>query len=119
MPNIVLPFIAGVVLDKVGSRISIVVFCGLLLLGQVIATIGSATHGDGDVNIGVMLAGRVIFGFGSEALFVAISNILLLKTRHCHRYLVHWKGARNSVFYLECLEYVNPIVHELYHNKNF
>ena len=66
MPNMVLPILGGIFLDKVGLRVGIILFSCVLTLGQFVFMIGGYTH-----HFNTMLAGRVIFGFGGESLSVA------------------------------------------------
>ena len=60
-------FAAGMLIDRVGTRKASLIFSGAITLGAILVAIP---------NLWVMYAGRIIFGFGSEALIVAQSAIL-------------------------------------------
>lgn len=66
MPNIILPFFGGMLIDKIGVRKSIIIFSFTLILGQGIVVIGGYT-----LIYYVMLLGRGVFGMGSESLNAA------------------------------------------------
>ena len=60
--------IGGVLIDRLGTRISSMIFSGLVLAGAIL--VASAD------NIYVLMAGRFVFGAGAEPLVVAQSAIL-------------------------------------------
>jgi MFS family permease len=60
-------FAAGMLIDRVGTRKASLIFSGAITLGAILVAVP---------NLWVMYAGRIIFGFGSEALIVAQSAIL-------------------------------------------
>ncbi len=62
-PNLVMVFIGGVIIDRIGTRKASLFFSCLIVLGA--AVVAAAP------NFTVMLIGRVIFGIGSESLIVA------------------------------------------------
>jgi len=66
LPNIILPFFGGMLIDKIGVRVSILIFSTILILGQGIVVIGGYS-----LSYYTMLIGRGIFGMGSESLFAA------------------------------------------------
>mmetsp|Transcript_34025 Transcript_34025/g.87384 ORF Transcript_34025/g.87384 Transcript_34025/m.87384 type:complete len:566 (-) Transcript_34025:259-1956(-) len=66
IPNMVLAFIGGILLDKVGLRFGSLLFCALVLGGQVIVSVGAFVS-----NIYVIYVGRAIFGLGGESLTVS------------------------------------------------
>jgi len=70
-PNIILPFFGGMFVDKFGVRLGINLFSFLLIIGQGVVTFGAYSH-----NYNLMLAGRVIYGFGGESLGVAQSVLI-------------------------------------------
>lgn len=74
-PNVVLPLFGGFLSDKFGVRLTTVIFSLLILIGQIIFAVG-LTLTDEDASWGVMLAGRVVFGFGGESLSVAMSAMI-------------------------------------------
>ena len=70
-PNIILPFFGGYLVDKLGVIKMLVIFNVFLVGGQCIFALGGALK-----SIPVMLAGRVVFGFGGENLTVAQSALM-------------------------------------------
>jgi len=68
LPNIFLVLIGGIIIDRLGTRRSTLIFALLCLIGSVF----TAFKGD----IITMAAGRLIFGLGAESLIVAITTIL-------------------------------------------
>jgi len=69
-PNVILPLIGGIFLDKIGIRLGLVVFAFTILVGQTLFMIGGYTK-----TYWFMILGRVIFGLGGECLGVSISTI--------------------------------------------
>lgn len=70
-PNIVLAFLGGFLIDRVlGIRLSGVLFCGLIFLGQVLFAIGIQSR-----MYYLCLLGRFVFGLGGESL--AVSQVCL------------------------------------------
>lgn len=70
-PNTVLPIFGGIFLDMIGLRIGIILFTVVLTLGQAIFTLGGFYK-----SLGIMIAGRVVFGLGGESLSVSQSAII-------------------------------------------
>jgi MFS family permease len=68
LPNIFMVAIGGLIIDRLGTRKSSILFAALCLLGAVI----TAIKGD----LMTMAAGRLIFGLGAESLIVAVTTIL-------------------------------------------
>jgi len=66
LPNIILPFFGGMIIDILGVRLGISVFSFLLVIGQFLVTLGAAYN-----TFAVMVLGRVVFGLGGESLGVA------------------------------------------------
>jgi MFS family permease len=62
-------FLAGFLIDRMGTRVASLVFTGLITLGAVVVAISSS--------IWPMYVGRFVFGFGSEAALVAQNAILV------------------------------------------
>ena len=71
IPNIIAPAFLGYLVDKIGIRICIIVFNALFAIGQIVFILGCKT-----TNYGLAVAGRVIFGLGSENIGVAESTML-------------------------------------------
>ena len=69
VPNIFLVLIGGIIIDKIGTRISSLIFAVLCMLGA-----GITAFSGGDLV--VMAIGRLVFGLGAESLIVAITTVL-------------------------------------------
>lgn len=67
-PNIIMVLIGGVIIDKIGTRRSVLIFTVLIMIGAVV----TAVKGD----LFLMAAGRLIFGLGAESMIVAITTII-------------------------------------------
>lgn len=67
-PNILMVLVGGMIIDKFGSRISVVLFTFLVFLGAFVTSLTG--------NIYIMSAGRLIFGLGAESMIVAITTII-------------------------------------------
>ena len=70
-PNIILPFLAGLIVDKLGSRIGVLLFAFLLIIGQFFVLLGGVF-----LSFPLMIVGRVIFGLGGETLVVTQNTAL-------------------------------------------
>lgn len=68
IPNVFMVLIGGIIIDRLGTRISTFIFSALCLLGAIV-TASSAS-------LTFMAAGRLIFGLGAESLIVAITTII-------------------------------------------
>lgn len=68
LPNIFLVLIGGIIIDRLGTRKSILIFAILCLTGAAF----TAFQGD----LTTMATGRLIFGLGAESLIVAVTTIL-------------------------------------------
>lgn len=79
-PNIILPLIGGVIIDKIGINFAIIFFSLLLVIGQgvfaISGFIGQANPGNSGTAFVVAIVGRVIFGLGGESLSVCQSTIV-------------------------------------------
>jgi MFS family permease len=67
-PNIIMVLIGGIIIDKIGTRKSVVIFTFLIMLGAIITSLWG--------NIYPMAVGRLIFGLGAESMIVAITTII-------------------------------------------
>lgn len=76
LPNIILPFINGFLIDKIGLRGVLLGLVSLVTIGQIIFSFALTGQ-----SLSLMVVGRFLFGIGSESLFVA-ENILLIKYFH-------------------------------------
>lgn len=68
VPNIIMVLIGGIIIDKIGTRISSFIFTMLCLAGAVI----TASFAD----ITMMAIGRLVFGLGAESMIVAITTVI-------------------------------------------
>lgn len=68
VPNIIMVLIGGIIIDKIGTRISTFIFTMLCLAGAVI----TASFAD----ITMMAIGRLVFGLGAESMIVAITTVI-------------------------------------------
>lgn len=67
-PNIVMVLIGGLIIDRIGTKKSTLLFSFFLLIGA------SVTALKGDVVL--MATGRLIFGLGAESMIVAITTVI-------------------------------------------
>ena len=67
-PNIIMVLIGGLLIDRIGTRTSVLIFTALIMLGSIVTSITG--------NIWVMSSGRLIFGLGAESMIVAITTII-------------------------------------------
>ena len=72
IPNIVLPFFAGIVFDKIGSHNGLVLCSFVLTAGQGLCVIGGYR-----LNFTILQCGRVLFGIGNESLNVAALTMIV------------------------------------------
>lgn len=72
LPNILLPLLGGLLIFKYGCRIMFLVFCFLILCGQLIFAMGCSF-----MSMKTMLIGRIIFGLGGESLNIAQFAIIV------------------------------------------
>ncbi|MBE0643136.1 MAG: MFS transporter [Bacteroidetes bacterium] len=68
IPNIIMVLIGGIIIDRIGTKKSILIFAVLCLLGA------GVTAASGELFW--MAAGRLIFGLGAESLIVAVTTSL-------------------------------------------
>jgi MFS family permease len=68
IPNVFMVLIGGIVVDRLGTRISSMIFAFLCFAGAAL----TAVSGD----ITTMAAGRLVFGLGAESLIVAVTTII-------------------------------------------
>lgn len=87
IPNVVMVFVGGYIIDRIGTRRAGLLFASIVFIGTVIVAlapslhwmpsfISSRLHGGWTTEYLWMLVGRFIFGIGSESLVVAQSTIL-------------------------------------------
>lgn len=72
MPNIILPFIGGYMVMKLGVRSTYLLFSALVMFGQLVCAIGCQY-----TSINIMLLGRMVFGLGGECLNICQNAIIV------------------------------------------
>ena len=73
LPNTILPFFSGYLLQHFNNDIFFFLFSLLVCVGQVVFCLGVQSR-----HFPLMIAGRLIFGFGSESLGVSQTNLMTL-----------------------------------------
>src|SRR3990172_2796095 len=68
MPNLVMVLIGGIIIDRIGTRKSTLIFGVLCLAGAAI------TAASGELR--VMATGRLVFGLGAESLILAVTTAI-------------------------------------------
>ena len=71
-PNIILPFFGGVFIDKLGNRVALIIFIGLVTLGQFLFLMGTTFQ-----SYFLLIFGRILFGLGSENLLIVQHTIIV------------------------------------------
>jgi len=71
MPNIILPFFGGIIIDRLGLGKTITIFSCFVALGQLLSTIGVFFN-----IFSLLIAGRILLGIGGESLGVAQSVVI-------------------------------------------
>ena len=61
-------FFGGVIIDRIGTRKSIIIFSALCLAGAGLTAVGG--------NLAIILSGRAVLGLGAESLIVAITTAI-------------------------------------------
>jgi MFS family permease len=74
IPNLVLPLIGGVLIDRLGVRFGLMLFLTLIAVGSGIVAIAPYMSN----SFAIMLLGRFIFGLGSEASYVAQDTLCVI-----------------------------------------
>jgi MFS family permease len=68
LPNIIMVLIGGIIIDRIGTRKSTVLFAIICLAGAAITAASGEFY--------IMATGRLVFGLGSESLIVAVTTAL-------------------------------------------
>ena len=68
LPNIIMVLIGGIIIDRIGTRRSTLLFAVLCLVGAAVSVLSGEFY--------VMAAGRLIFGLGAESMIVAVTTAL-------------------------------------------
>lgn len=58
-PNVVIPILGGILIDKIGARVVLILTAGLCVIGQLVFSYGGFFN-----SFAIMLVSRVIFGLG-------------------------------------------------------
>lgn len=83
-PNIILPFLAGLVITKFGNNCMLIFTTFLVTVGQIFFTIGILNE-----NIIIVLVGRLLFGLGGESNGIPLNSLI-----------IKWFDKSNSAFSL-------------------
>jgi len=67
-PNIIMVLVGGLIIDRIGTRLSVIIFTALIMFGAILTALTG--------NIWVMASGRLIFGLGAESMIVAVTTII-------------------------------------------
>jgi len=65
-PNIIMVLIGGLIIDRIGTRKSVMIFTAVIMVGAAVTAVSGT--------IVSMAAGRLIFGLGAESMIVAITT---------------------------------------------
>ncbi|MDP4174307.1 MAG: MFS transporter [Bacteroidota bacterium] len=68
IPNVFMVLIGGIIIDRLGTRISTFIFAMLCFLGALVTAVSSS--------LTFMAVGRLIFGLGAESLIVAVTTVI-------------------------------------------
>lgn len=68
VPNIFLVLVGGVIIDRWGTRKSLLVFTLFIFVGSILTALKG--------NLALMAAGRLIFGLGAESMIVAVTTVI-------------------------------------------
>jgi len=69
VPNIFMVLIGGIIIDRIGTRISTFIFTALTLLGAIITAFSGGS-------LFWMATGRLVFGLGAESMIVGITTVI-------------------------------------------
>jgi MFS family permease len=67
-PNIIMVLVGGLIIDRIGTRSSVVIFTALILLGAIVTAVTGY--------LWLMVSGRLLFGLGAESMIVAVTTII-------------------------------------------
>jgi len=72
LPNCIIPFFGGFLLDKLGLRIGLFLCSSFVCMGSLLVAFSSVTE-----TFSLTLAGRFVFGIGAETCYVALDTIVV------------------------------------------
>ncbi len=67
-PNIIMVLLGGIIIDRIGTRLSVLIFTALIMIGAFVTAVTGELF--------VMASGRLIFGLGAESMIVAVTTII-------------------------------------------
>lgn len=67
-PNIIMVLVGGIIIDRIGTRKSVLIFTFLIMLGAILTAVTGELF--------IMAAGRLVFGLGAESMIVAITTVV-------------------------------------------
>lgn len=91
VPNIVWPLFAGATIDKIGCRLSVLIFGSFVVFGQLFFTIGCYAK-----SFAMLIIGRMILGIGGEAIVVIKVPIVARWFRP------HEQGLATGIMFAAC-----------------
>lgn len=71
IPNCIMPMLGGLLLDKIGHRLGLIIFTTLLCTGQGVFMAGGYQN-----DFRMMIIGRGIFGMGCESMYVGQAAVI-------------------------------------------
>lgn len=71
IPSVIVPLFLGALIDRLGSRISLLLGSLILVIGDIITFIGAI-----NANLNVVLAGQLIFGLGTDSMVISKVKIM-------------------------------------------
>ncbi|CAK75930.1 unnamed protein product (macronuclear) [Paramecium tetraurelia] len=74
MPNIILPFFGGIIIDKIGIRSALLIFCAFLIIGQ-----SSCVYSAQVKDFNLLKVGMFLLGLGAEVSLLVTQGALLTK----------------------------------------
>lgn len=70
-PNVVIPLLGGIMIDRIGARWVMIIAASFCVLGHAIFGFGGYQN-----TFTIMLAGRVVFGIGGEVLHASQNTLI-------------------------------------------
>jgi MFS family permease len=68
LPNIFMVFIGGIIIDKIGTKKSTLLFTSLIVMGAFLTCLTGSYI--------VMASGRLLFGLGAESMIIAVTTVV-------------------------------------------
>ncbi len=76
LPNIIMVLIGGIIIDRIGTKKSSLLFSMLCLIGTVMTVFSPELSGYISSQFIWMAGGRLVFGLGAESLIVAVTTVM-------------------------------------------